>query len=225
MPSEHQVRIRVFATTVTGACATMRRADSLLARLFLGLRRPRRRYRVMGLELAGVVDEVGSKVTRFCRGDRVFGFTGFSGGAYAQFCCVSEHSSLATMPAGSTYEEAASLVDGPTTALYFLRDRARVRRGDRVLIIGASGGIGTAAVQLAHHFGAEVTGVCSGANVELVRSLGADHVIDYTTEDFTRSTRTYDIVFDTVGKSSFSRCGRNLSRYGRYLPCAGASAA
>jgi NADPH:quinone reductase-like Zn-dependent oxidoreductase len=220
-PSDHQVRIKVFATTATAACGMMRRADSVMARLILGLRRPRARYQVMGIELAGEIDQVGRKVTRFRPGQRVFGFAGFSAGAYAQFCCVPEGASLEIMPAKLSFEEAASLVDGATTALYFLRDRAGIRAGDRVLVIGASGSIGTAAIQLARHFGAEVTGVCSGSNADLVTSLGARRVIDYTTEDFVQRGETYDIVFDAVGKSSYARCRRVLARGGRYLVTVG----
>jgi NADPH:quinone reductase-like Zn-dependent oxidoreductase len=221
VPAPHQVRIKVFATTVTAACTMMRKADTWVARLLLGLRKPRKRYRVMGIELAGEVDAVGSRVTSFRPGERVFGFAGFTPGAYAQYCCLPERGSLAVMPERLSYEQAVSIVDGPTTALYFLRDRARVRAGERVLVIGASGSIGTAAVQLARHFGAEVTGVCSTSNVGLVSSLGAHHVIDYTQEDFTEQSSVYDVVFDTVGKSSFARCRRVLSRGGRYLTTVG----
>ena len=220
-PRDHEVRIKVHATTVTAACGVMRRGDRGAARLVLGLRRPGDRFRVMGTEVAGEIDQVGSAATRFRVGDRVFGFAGFGAGTYAQFCCMSERGSLALIPRGLSYEEAASLVDGPTTALYFLRDRAGIQRGDRVLILGASGSIGTAAVQIARHFGAEVTGVCSGANAELVTSLGAGCVIDYTKEDFTAGEHRYDIVFDTVGKSSFARSQRVLADRGRYLVTGG----
>jgi NADPH2:quinone reductase len=222
-PSPHQVRVKVLATTVTGACTTMRKADSLMARVFLGLRKPRRRNRVMGVELAGEVDQVGAKVTAFRPGDRVFGFTGFTPGAYAQYCCLSEKASLALIPAQLTYEQAVSLVDGATTALYFLSTRAGVRAGDRVLVIGASGGIGTAAVQLARHLGAEVTGVCSTSNLGLVTSLGAHRVLDYTQGDYTahEPSGRYDVVFDAVSKSSFARCERLLAPKGRYLVTVG----
>ena len=220
-PRDHEVRIKVYATTVTAACGVMRRGDRVTARVVLGLIRPRARFRVMGTEFAGEIDQMGSAVTRFRVGDRVFGFAGFGAGTYAQFCCTSQHGSLALIPSGLSYEEAASLVDGPTTALYFLRDRAGVQRGDRVLILGASGSIGTAAVQIARHFGAEVTGVCSGANRELVTALGARHVIDYTKEDVTAGEHTYDIIFDTLGKSSFARTRRILANRGRYLVTGG----
>jgi NADPH:quinone reductase-like Zn-dependent oxidoreductase len=216
-PASDQVLIKVFATTATAACGMMRRGDTLMARLILGALAPRARFRVLGIELAGVIEAIGDKVTRFRPGDRVFGFAGFSPGAYAQYCCLRESASLEKMPANLGFEEAASLVDGPTTALYFLRELAKIKHGDKILIIGASGSIGTAAVQLARLFGAEVTGVCSGCNAALITSLGAHHAIDYTREDFTKSDKTYDIIFDTIGKSSFSRCKPSLSKGGRYL--------
>jgi NADPH:quinone reductase-like Zn-dependent oxidoreductase len=224
-PKDDQVRIAIHATTVTAACGMMRRGDTLMARLVLGLRRPRSRFRVLGIEIAGTVEALGRRVTRFRPGDRVFGFTGFAVGGYAQFACLSESASLAHTPEALSDEEACTLVDGPTTALYFLRDRARLRAGERVAIVGASGSIGTAAVQLARHFGAEVTAVCSEKNADLVRSLGAHHVVDYTQEDFSRHSDAYDIVFDTVGKGSFSSARRCLAPGGRYLttvggPCA-----
>jgi NADPH:quinone reductase-like Zn-dependent oxidoreductase len=216
-PRDHEVRVAIRATTVTAACQMMRRGDTLVARLVLGLLRPRLRFRVLGLEIAGTVERVGRGVTRFRPGDRVFGFTGFGAGGCAQFVCLRETASLALAPEGVSDQEACSLVDGPTTALYFLRDRARLRAGERVAIIGASGSIGTAAVQIARHFGAEVTAVCSGRNAELVRSLGAHQVVDYTRADYAARGETYDIVFDTVGTSSFSHARRCLSRNGRYL--------
>ncbi|MFO0553624.1 MAG: NAD(P)-dependent alcohol dehydrogenase [Polyangiaceae bacterium] len=223
-PGPDQVRVRVRATTVTAACGMMRRADSMLARLILGLRRPRERYRIMGLEFAGEIDEVGAAVTAYRPGDRVFGFAGFSAGAYAEYLCMSARGSLALMPSRLTFEEAAALVDGPTTALYFLRDRARIRAGDSVLVIGASGAIGTAAVQLARHFGATVTGVTSGRNRELVTSLGASRVVDYTDDSDRPTPNSYDIVFDTVGKSSFRACKPLLRQGGRYLVTTGSPA-
>lgn len=220
-PRPDQVLIAVGATSVTSACTLMRRGDTLMSRLVLGLLRPRVRFRIMGIEMAGTVERTGARVTRFRPGDRVFGFTGFSAGSYAQYVCLPETASIAHSPAGLTDREACSLVDGPTTALYFLRDRARLKAGDRVVVVGASGSIGTAAVQLARFLGAEVTAVASGGNAELVRSLGAHHVVDYTKDDFTQGGERYDVVFDTVGKSSFAAARCCLVPRGRYLVTVG----
>lgn len=195
----------------------MRRAETVFSRLILGLRKPRKRFRVFGIEVAGEIDTIGADVSRFKEGDQVFGFTGFRAGAYAEYCCMAEDGSLAIKPTNLSYGEAASIVDGATTALYFLRDKAQISRGDRVLIVGAAGSIGTAAVQLAKYFGATVTGVCSRANEDLVKSLGAELVIDYTRENFTESGETYNIIFDTVGKHSFAACKDSLTENGRYL--------
>ncbi len=216
-PKDNEVQIRVYATSVTAADTMMRKGDTFLSRIVLGFRKPRKRFEILGTELAGIIESVGKDVRRFKKGDQVYGFRGFGTGVYAEYKCMLEKGSLAIKPLNTTYEEAAALVDGPTTALFFLRDRANIRRGDKVLIIGASGSIGTSAVQLAKYFKAEVTGVCSTANVELVKSLGADRVIDYTKEDFTRNGETYDLIFDTAAKSSFSRCKGSLNENGRYL--------
>jgi NADPH:quinone reductase-like Zn-dependent oxidoreductase len=215
-PKDDEVLIHVHATTVAATEIPMRRGKGLDYRIVIGLRRPRERYRVLGMEVAGEIASLGKEVTRFKKGDQVYGFTGFGLGGYAEYCRMPETGSLAIKPANLTYEEAAAVVDGATTALFFLK-KGGIRRGQEVLINGASGSIGAYAVQLAKYFGARVTGVCSAANLELVRALGADSVIDYTAEDFTASGRTYDIVFDTAGKSSFSRCRRSLKKGGRYL--------
>ena len=220
-PKDHEVLIRVRATTVTSAESGMRQGRPLWGRAIIGFIAPRKRIRTLGIELAGEVAAVGKDVTRFRPGDRVFGFTGFGAGANAEYTCMRERGSLALMPDNTTFEQAAAAVDGSSTALYFLRDKAGIQSGQRVLVIGAAGSIGTYAVQLAKHFGAHVTGVCSGRNVDLVRSLGADEVIDYTTTDFTQGGQRYDIVFDTVGKSSFRRCRRVLTGTGLYLPTTG----
>jgi NADPH:quinone reductase-like Zn-dependent oxidoreductase len=217
---DDDVLVRVHATTVTATEIPMRGGRGLDFRLVIGLRRPRKRYRVLGMELAGEIESAGPKVTRFSKGDQVYGFTGFGLGGYAEYCRMPEKGSLAVKPANVTHEEAAAVVDGATTALFFLR-KGGIRSGQEVLIIGASGSIGAYAVQLARHFGAHVTGVCSTANLELVRSLGAAGVVDYTQEDFTASGRTYDIIFDTVGASSFSRCRDSLKKGGRYLQTSG----
>jgi NADPH:quinone reductase-like Zn-dependent oxidoreductase len=190
-------------------------------RVVIGLRRPRKRVRVLGLEFAGEVTAVGPAARQFRAGDRVFGFTGFDVGANAEYKCLSERASVATVPANVTYAQAAASVDGFTTAWYFLRELAHVRPGQRVLVIGGSGSIGTYAVQLAKQAGAVVHAVCSGRNAKLVESLGADRVFDYTVEDFTTSGQRYDAVFDTVGRSSFARCRRVLAPRGCYLPTTG----
>jgi len=216
-PNDNEVLIKVYATTVTTADGMMRRGESLVSRIILGLRKPRRKFRIPGLELAGEIEETGKDVKRFRKGEQVYGFTGFGPGAYAEYKCMSEEGSLVIKPTNMTYEEAAAVVDGASTALFFLKDKADIQSGEKVLINGASGSVGSFAVQLAKYFGAEVTGVCSTANLELVKSLGADKVIDYTKEDFTRNYEAYDIIFDTVGKSSFSRCKGSLKKNGRYV--------
>jgi NADPH:quinone reductase-like Zn-dependent oxidoreductase len=221
VPRGDQVLVRVHATTVTSAECGMRRGEPRWGRVVIGLRRPRRGIRVLGLEFAGEVTATGPAVRRLRVGDRVFGFTGFGVGADAEYKCLSERASLTTVPDGVSFAEAAATVDGFTTAWYFLHDLANVRPGQKVLVIGASGSIGTYAVQLATRLGAEVHGVCSGRNAELIASLGAQRVFDYTAEDFTRSGERYDAVFDTVGRSSFARCRPVLAPRGCYLPTTG----
>jgi NADPH:quinone reductase-like Zn-dependent oxidoreductase len=220
-PRDDEVLVRIHATTVTAAEAAMRRGRPLWGRVILGIVRPRKRMQTLGTELAGGIVAVGKHVTRFNEGDEVFGFTGFAIGANAEFLCLREAASLCLKPNNVTFEQAAAAVDGASTALFFLRDKAGVRPGQRVLVLGASGSIGTYAVQIAKRLGAEVTGVCSTPNVELVESLGADHVIDYTRGDFTQSDTTYDVVFDTVGKSSFARSRGVLAPSGRYVATTG----
>jgi NADPH2:quinone reductase len=216
-PKKGELLICVGATTVTAACTMMRRGDTFMARVVLGVFGPRKRFQIPGIEFAGTVDSVGDGVSDWREGDRVFGFAGMRAGPYAQYFCMSASASVAPTPTGIDDGEAASLVDGPTTALHFLKDLARLRHGERVLVVGASGSVGGAAVQVARALGATVTGVCSGRNVELVRSLGADHVIDYTRRDFTREEDRFDVIFDAVTKSSFLRCRRCLAPGGRYL--------
>jgi NADPH:quinone reductase-like Zn-dependent oxidoreductase len=221
VPKGNEVRIQVYATSVTAAEGMMRRGDTLMSRVILGLGRPKKKYRILGIELAGEVESTGRHAKRFKKGDQVYGFTGFTLGGYAEFACLRETGSLALKPANMSYEEAVSVVDGATTAYFFLKELGHIRKGQRVLIIGASGSIGAYAVQLGRHFEADVTGVCSAANAELVTSLGADRVIDYTKEDFTRNGETYDIIFDTVGKTSFSRSRGSLVKRGLHLATTG----
>ena len=218
-PGDDEVLVKVHATTVTAAEGMMRRGKPFWGRVILGLGKPRRK--MLGLEFAGEISSAGKDVKRFEKGDQVYGFTGFRLGAYAEYVCMPEKGSLGTKPANTTYEEAAAMVDGTSTALFFLRDKTNIQPGQKTLVNGASGSIGTSAVQLARYFGAKVTGVCSTTNVELVRSLGACEVIDYTQEDFTRNRRTYDVIFDTVGKNSFHRCKGSLEKNGCYLPTVG----
>ena len=194
----------------------MRKADPFAVRLFNGFTRPKRA--VLGTELAGTVEAIGQKVTRFKIGDMVFCGMGATGGAYAEYACVPETAAIVCKPENITFEEAASIPFGATASLFFLRDKGNVQSGQKVLINGASGALGVYAVQLAKYFGAEVTGVCSTRNVELVRMLGADHVIDYTKTDFTQEDALYDIVYDTVGKTTFAAAKKVLKPDGIYLP-------
>jgi NADPH:quinone reductase-like Zn-dependent oxidoreductase len=213
VPNDGEVLIRVRATTVSRTDCHVRRADPFLWRLFLGLRRPR--IRILGSEFAGEVEAVGAAVTRFAPGDRVFG-TSVRFGAHAEFVCLRETARIAHMPDGMRFEDAAAICDGLLKALSALQ-AVDVQEGRRIVVYGASGAIGTASVQLAKNFGAHVTAVCNTKNFDLVRSLGADEVVDYTREDFTRNGETYDVIHDAVGKHSFRRCRRSLKPGGVYL--------
>lgn len=214
-PKDNEVLIKVYAASVTAADGMMRRGSPVYARLLLGLMRPKRP--IPGTGFSGVVEAVGQEVARFKEGDPVFGETGLGFGANAEWVCLPETGVLAAKPTQMTHEQAAPVCDGALTSLNFLKEIGNVQSGQSVLINGASGSLGTAAVQLAKHLGAGVTGVCSGANVELVKALGADRVIDYTKEDFTKAGQAYDVVFDTVGRSSFPRCKGALKPHGVYL--------
>jgi NADPH:quinone reductase-like Zn-dependent oxidoreductase len=221
-PKENEVLIRIHATTVTMGDCELRGARFpvwlwLPIRLWLGVLKPRKR--ILGQELAGEVEAVGSAVTRFEPGDAVMAFTGFNLGAYAEYICLPEtrgFAMLAAKPASVTYEEAAAIPVGGMEAWTFLQ-RGSIRRGEKVLINGAGGSIGTIAVQLAKNDGAEVTAVDSTPKLDMLRSLGADHVIDYAQEDFTQNGQTYDVIFDVVGKTRFSRTLASLKPRGRYL--------
>ncbi|TMK32301.1 MAG: NAD(P)-dependent alcohol dehydrogenase [Actinobacteria bacterium] len=212
VPKEDEVLVKIHATTVNRTDCGWRTAKPFIARYFIGLLKPKRK--ILGMELAGEVEALGAAVTEFKVGDHVFGVKGF--GAHAEFVCIRESGPLAHKPADMTFEEAAAVCDGASIALSCLGP-ADLRQGRKILIYGASGSIGTAAVQLAKHFGADVTAVCNTKNVELVRSLGADQVIDYLQEDFTKNGKTYDVIFDAVGKHSFRRCRRSLNPGGIYL--------
>jgi NADPH:quinone reductase-like Zn-dependent oxidoreductase len=212
VPAENEVLVRVRATTVTRTDAHIRRAKPFIWRFFAGLLRPKRR--ILGVELAGEVEAVGATVTEFQEGDRVFGVSGF--GAHAEFVCVRETGLLAHMPGGMTFDQAAAVCDGALQALGHLR-RANVGQGTRLVVYGASGSCGTAAVQLARYLDAHVTAVCNTKNVELVRSLGADEVVDYLHEDFTKNGEMYDVILDAVGKYSFLRCRASLKPGGLYV--------
>ncbi len=216
-PEPNGVLIKVFATTVTTADCMMRRGDTFMSRVLLGLFKPMSKFQILGTEFSGKVEAVGNRVIRFKPGDEVFAFRGFGTGCYAQYKSMSETGSLAIKPNNIPFEEAASVVDGATTALFFLKEKARIQKGQKVLINGASGSIGTFAVQLAKYYGAEVTGVCSTNNMELVKSLGADKVVDYTKEDFACTGHNYDIIFDTVAKSSFASTKNALKSTGKYI--------
>jgi NADPH:quinone reductase-like Zn-dependent oxidoreductase len=224
-PKDDEVLIRIYATTVTAGDCEMRSLKfplflSLPMRIYAGLIRPTR-VSIIGQELAGEIESVGKDVKRFKEGDQVFGTTGFGSGTYADYICLPEEPKemdglLAMKPANMTYEEAAAVPTGGLEALHFL-GKANIQSGQKVLINGAGGSIGTFGIQLAKYYGAEVTGVDSTGKLDMLRSIGADQVIDYTQEDFTKSGETYDVIFDVVGKGSFSGCIRSLKENGFYL--------
>ena len=221
-PRDNEVLIAIQATTVSTGDCNMRnftfvtRSMRPLAKLMFGIGKPWR-PRVLGTELAGEVESVGKQVTRFKKGDRIVASTGMAGGGHAEYACVAENGALALKADSLNWEEAVAIPFGANTALYFLENLGKIQPGQKLLIIGASGSIGSAAVQLAKHFGATVTAVCSGANTQMVGSLGADKVIDYTREDFTASAETYDIIFDIVGATTFRRSQHLLEPHGVFL--------
>src|SRR6266704_2477676 len=218
-PKDHEVLIKVHAATVTAGDCELRSLKfplllQPLVRIGFGFRGPRKK--ILGQELAGEIESVGKDVTRFRKGDQVVGWSGLGLGAYAEYICLPENGVLAIKPSNMTYEEAVALPVGGLDAVYMLR-RGHIQSGEKVLILGAGGSIGTFAVQLARYFGADVTAVDSTGKLDMLRSIGADQVIDYTQEDFTKNGETYDVIFDVVGKSSFTRSVRSLTHNGRYL--------
>jgi NADPH:quinone reductase-like Zn-dependent oxidoreductase len=221
VPKDNEVLIKIHATTVTTTDCNARNftfvpeSFMLFARLMFGFKKPK--INILGIDLAGEIEAIGKDVKLFKAGDHVFGSPGTKFGGHAEYVCVPDKGALAIKPANMSWEEAASLSLAGNTALFFIRDLAKIQSGQKILIHGASGAIGTYAVQLAKYYGAEVTGVCSGTNAEMVRSLGADNVIDYTKEDFTKSDEKYDFIFGVVGKTTFSQCKGILKPKGTYL--------
>jgi NADPH:quinone reductase-like Zn-dependent oxidoreductase len=215
LPKKNEVLVKIHASTVTAADIMMRKGEPKIGRLYLGIWKPKRR--ILGFEFAGEVVEIGENVRKFKQGDRVFG--GTTGlGCYAEFTCISETDVIATMPENLSYEQAAPVSGSAITVANFLIGLGKIKKGQNILIIGASGGLGTYAIQLAKHAGAHVTGVCSSTNLTMVKSLGADEVIDYTNADFTKNGEMYDLIFDTVNKSNFNVCKKSLKNEGVYLP-------
>lgn len=216
VPGDDEVLVKVHAATATATGLGARTGTPAIARIFSGLTAPKNN--ILGVEFSGEIAAIGKSVSAFEVGDPVFGMTGATTpGAYAEYLCMPEDGAILPKPANSTYAEAAAIVEGGLTAINFLRNQVTVQQGQRVLIYGASGSVGTASVQIAKQSGADVTAVCSSANFDLVRSIGADKVIDYREEDFTANGQQYDIIFDTVGKRSFAACKGSLTPDGIYL--------
>ncbi|MBU1141827.1 MAG: NAD(P)-dependent alcohol dehydrogenase [Firmicutes bacterium] len=215
MPQENEILIKVSHALVTPTDCSFRTGDPFIARLFSGLLKPR--IKVHGEMYAGVIEQLGSAVVGFKINDRVYGTNGMKLGSYADYICVKNTTVIRKIPQGIDSCDVITLLDGGITALPFLRDKGKIKSGQKVLIIGASGSVGSMGVQLAKHYGAHVTGVCSTSNIDIVKSLGCDEVIDYKMTDYTKQTITYDIIFDAVAKSSFSACKNILNEEGRYM--------
>lgn len=213
-PNDNEVLIKIYATTVNRTDCGFRSAQYFISRFFSGLFKPKNQ--ILGNEFAGVIEAIGKDVKSFNIGDKVFGYNDTRFGAHAEYMAMAENEPITTMPLNITYEEAAAITEGGHYALCDIR-AAKVKAGQNVLVYGASGGIGSAAVQLVKHFGARVTAVCGTKNVELLKSLGADEVIDYTSQDFTKTSQTFDFIFDAVGKSSYEKCKPLLTKHGIYI--------
>ncbi len=214
-PKEDEVLVKIHAAAITTAETMMRTGYPIIGRLFTGLTKPKNA--ISGTGFAGEIEAIGTNVSQFKVGDKVFGESLDTFGTYAEYVCINEEGIITTKPENISFEEAAVSGDGAITSWNFLQELTQLEAGQSILINGASGSLGTAAVQIAKHLGATVTGVCSTQNIELVKSLGADYVIDYKKEDFTQNGKTYDLIYDTVGKSSFSKCKKSLTENGEYL--------
>ncbi len=221
VPKANEILIKIHAAAVTTAGLISRTGKPMFTRLFGGLAKPKNT--IPGMELAGEIEAIGTHVKLFKKGQQVFGLTGMTLGANAEYVCLSENAAIIKKPSNTTFGESVAVIEGGLTALFFLGNKGKVQPGQKVLIYGASGSVGSASIQVAKYLGAEVTGICSTGNIEMVKSLGADKVIDYTKEDFTQNGMTYDIIFDTLGKRSFLGCKNSLRSKGIYLDAAGLS--
>lgn len=215
IPKDNEVLVKIHASPISTAGTMMRTGYPLIGRLFMGLTKPKNS--IAGVGFSGEIESIGNKIKLLKKGDKVFGESLITFGTHAEYVCIEEEGVIAIKPENISYEEAAVVGDGPITSLNFLKNLANIQPGQSILINGASGSLGTAAVQLAKHLGATVTGVCSTRNIEMVKSLGADEVIDYTKVDFTKNGKTYDVIYDTVGKSSFAKCKKILNEKGIYM--------
>jgi NADPH:quinone reductase-like Zn-dependent oxidoreductase len=215
LPKSNEVLVKIKATSITAASTFMREGKPYFGRLFLGLTKPK--TKIPGTDLSGIIEAIGSEVKNFKVGDQVMAVTALDCGAYAEYICLSSDGLIVHQPENISPEEATGILDGGSTALAFFTDQVEIKKGDKVLINGASGSIGTAAIQIAKYFGAEVTGVCSARNKALVKDLGADYVLDYTKSELQNSREAYDVIFDTVGKFSFSAMKKHLNVNGVFL--------